>query len=480
MIPNRSTIDYLRQNFEDMKSTLFTCTFLICSFFALSQPTWEMGSTTVTEFDLVTDVNLPWEIAWGPDDHIWATLRSGQVIRINPETGNYTEVLDLDVTSGGSSEPGLLGMTFHPDWDNTPIVYVVYNYGSVWAGGERLSSFEWDGNNLLNEIYILDEIPSGGIHNGSRLIITPDNKILMSTGDTGESNDAQNTFLLNGKMLRINLDGSVPDDNPIDGSYVYSFGHRNSQGLCLGPTGIIYSSEHGQSNSDEFNIIEPNRNYGWPNVEGACNTASELTFCDNNNVKEPLAEWSPCIAVNGIEYYNHPAIPDLENTILMSVLGGLGGQYERLSVLHLSADGLEVTGEDQYFSSFNQRIRDICVNPYTGAIYVAFNGPQYPGSGPNIIKEFRNMDFGISIPEIEETQTIHIFPNPVRDSATIAFSDEFLGTTYYIYDISGKLIKRDVLGSSKIIINSDDYKPGKYFVKSTTHLGTVSKTFVIE
>ena len=219
----------------------------------------------------------------------------------------------------------------------------------------------------------------------------------------------RNLNSLAGKTLRMNLDGSIPADNPDPTSLVYSFGHRNSQGLCLGPDGTIYSSEHGQNANDEFNIIEANRNYGWPNVEGMCN-GNEVTFCEENNVREPLDTWSPCPAVNGIEYYDHPAIPEWNNTVLMAVLGGLGAQYERLSVLHLSDDGQSVESEDQYFSEFNQRIRDICVNPYNGTVYMALNGPGYPGSGPNIIKEFRNEAFIVdNVSEVAVIQEMKVF-----------------------------------------------------------------------
>ncbi|MCB0760332.1 MAG: PQQ-dependent sugar dehydrogenase [Flavobacteriales bacterium] len=469
-----------------MNRKIFTLLFLgFCATMPLAQAQteWEVGpNTTLTEYDLVTGVNLPWEILWGQDDYIWATLRTGKVLRIDPATGNYTEVLSITVTGDGSSEPGLLGMALHPDFPNTPTVYLVYNSGSVWSGEERLSAWEWNGTELVNETILVDEIVAGGIHNGSRIIITPDNKILMTTGDTGDGGvSSQNINALNGKTLRINLDGSIPDDNPDPTSYVYSFGHRNSQGLCNGPNGIIYASEHGQSNSDEFNIIEANRNYGWPNVEGACNTASEQTFCEANNVREPLKEWSPCVAVNGIEYYNHPAIPEWENSVLMSVLGGLGGQYERLSILHMSDDGMEVDSEQQFFSSFNQRIRDICVNPYDGSIYVAFNGTSYPGSGPNIIKHFVNEDFtAVKSPAAHSNQNIEVYPNPVEGRATIEFSPEFIGTNYMIYSFTGQLIRNEILDGSAVQINGDDLAPGQYYVKSTTQYGTVTRTFIVK
>lgn len=449
-----------------------------------AQPTWTVGNTTLTETDVVTGLVLPWEILWGPDDHIWCTTRPGLVLRINPTTGSYTTILDKSsvVPEEGSGEPGMLGMCLHPDFLNTPKVYIVYNY---MQGGstvkERLVSFDWDGTNLVNETNLINNIPGYWIHNGSRIIITPDNKILMSTGDTGDGGDSsQDLTALNGKILRINLDGTIPADNPDPSSYVYSYGHRNSQGLCVGPNNIIYSSEHGQSNSDEFNIIEPNRNYGWPTVQGACNTTAEQTYCAANDVKEPLKEWSPCIAVNGIEYYNHPAIPEWQNSVLMAVLGGLGATYERLSVLHMSADGLTIDSEDQYFASFNKRVRDICVNPHTGAVYVAFNGAQYPGSGPNIIKEFRNMDY-LAVNETSAAidQTMTVFPNPASQYANVELSADFMGSTMVVYAFTGEVVAEVKVNASTMKVDCSAWAAGNYFVKASSAKGTITKTFVV-
>lgn len=444
-----------------------------------SQDTWEVGNTTLTERDVATGIQVPWEILWGPDDHIWVTERRGKVLRIEPESGNIEELLDMtgDIFAGG--EPGMLGMALHPNFEETPLVYIAYTYGNFPNAKERVSSFEYNGVELTDEVVIIDDIGAGGIHNGSRLLVLPDNTLLMTTGDRGSSSTSQNTSNLNGKTLRMNLDGSIPADNPIPGSYVYSFGHRNSQGLCLGPTGIIYSSEHGQSNSDEFNIIEPNRNYGWPNVEGACNTSGEISFCEANNVKEPLKEWSPCIAVNGIEYYNHPAIPEWNNTILLSVLGGLGAQYERLSILHLSEDGLSVESEDQYFSEFNQRIRDICVNPHNGAVYVALNGPSYPGSGPNIIKEFRNMDFTSGV-EYVKPQEIKIYPNPVEEITNVSFSDSFINQSFEIIAFTGQTVLKEQISSTTEQIDCSDFAAGMYYLKASSPIGTITKTFMVK
>ena len=454
---------------------------LVFTISSISQTTWEVGNTTLTEYDLVTGVQIPWEILWGPDDHIWMTSRKGEVMRIEPETGNYNVVLERNVISNGSGEPGMLGMAMHPDWENSPKVYVVYCTGSAFNGDEHLSVFDWDGTSLVNEEILLT-IQAGGIHNGSRLLVLPDNTLLMTAGDIGSSSLAQLEGSLQGKTLRLNLDGSVPDDNPIADSYVYTIGNRNSQGLALGANGIVYSSEHGQNSNDELNIVTAGGNYGWPNVEGFCNTIGEQAFCEENDVIEPLEAWTPCIAVNGIEYYNHEAIPEWQNSILMAALGGLGGQYERLSVMHLADDGLSVTGEDQFFSSFNQRVRDVAVNPYTGSVYVAFNGTSYPGNGPNIIKEFRNESFASSLSDdLQIGATINAFPNPANDNIRIDWDMPMTQGEFEVYSYNGQLIKRGTLNgaNSSLVLDTSDWSAGSYFVRAVHAKGTVTATFQV-
>ncbi|PCJ81494.1 MAG: hypothetical protein COA49_05215 [Bacteroidetes bacterium] len=464
---------------------LFTCAMLFAfssfSYKSLAQTQWDIEGTILTEFDLVTGLQVPWEILWGPDDMIWATTRPGDVIRIDPETGSYTNVLNVSVYGGNGSEAGLLGMAMHPDWANTPKVYLVYNTGTSWSNAsERLSVFDWDGSQLVNEEVLLT-IDGGGIHNGSRLLVLPDNTLLMSTGDTGDGGvSSQNLNVNNGKMLRLNLDGSIPSDNPWPGSYVYSWGHRNSQGLCLGPDGTIYSSEHGQSYWDEFNIIEAGRNYGWPNVEGTCNNASEIAFCEEFNVREPLRTWAPCVAVNGIEYYDHPAIPAWNNCILLSVLGGLGGQYERLSILHLSEDGLSVDAEDQYFSEFNQRVRDIAVNPNTGAVYMALNGPSYPGYGPNIIKEFRPGVFDNISSISEDLVDALIYPNPASEIINIEVSDALIGGSFDIIDYNGRIVTTGNISSKNVQTNVSDLAKGSYYLLIQIGSQFITRTFTLQ
>jgi glucose/arabinose dehydrogenase len=448
-----------------------------------AQTTWTLDSTVLVQTDVVTGITRPWEIIWGPDDYIWATCRNGDVLHIDPVTGNYTTILELTVSNNGSGEPGLLGMALHPDFTNTPKVFLVYNYSQGNTVKERLSSFDWNGTTLTNESYLIDNISGNQIHNGSRLVISPDGKIMMTTGDIGTGGGlSQDLNSKNGKVLRINLDGSIPADNPDPSSYVWSFGHRNGQGLCYGPNEILYESEHGQNSSDELNIIEPGRNYGWPEVQGACNTTSEMTYCSENNVMEPISEWSPCVAVNGLEYYNHPAIPEWQNSLIMGVMGGLNGtsgQNDRVSILHLSNDGLSVTSEDKLFTSLNQRFRDVCINPYTGALYVALNGTQYPGTAPNKILMFAPQDNTNSIvnkPTIG--QAMSLFPNPAQNTITLESASTLIGSDLTVFNYEGKQVLQVKIQSAKQSLDITQLPAGSYWTVATSSLGTVTRTFV--
>ena len=145
---------------------------------------------------------------------LWCTTRYGDVLHIDPATGAYDTVLELDVY-GGNGEPGLLGMALHPDWDTTPEVFLVYTQGS-WIGGtsEQAEQIHLEWIELVDE-QILHSVEAGGIHNGSRLLVLPDNTLLMTTGDVGDGGvSSQSDNSDNGKVLRFNLDGSVPPTTP--------------------------------------------------------------------------------------------------------------------------------------------------------------------------------------------------------------------------------------------------------------------------
>ena len=449
-----------------------------------SQNNIMLDSTLLTARVVDNSLMIPWEILWGPDDHIWVTERRGRIVRINPITKVKKTILNIEsrIADAGEGEPGMLGMVLHPNFANTPKVYFVYNYGSAGTIKERLVSWDWDGDTLRNEVILLDNVPGGNIHDGSRLLVTSDNKLLMTTGDTGSSNLSQNLGSVNGKILRLNLDGSIPSDNPLPNSYIYSFGHRNPQGLCYGANAsIIYSTEHGAQQSDELNLIKPNRNFGWPNVQGACNTTTEMAFCNANNVIPPLKEWTPCVAVNDLVYYNHPAIPEFKNTLLMAVLGGFALR-PRLSVLALSPEGLQVTGEKEYLKDLG-RIRDICINPHNGAIYIVNNGNSYPGSGPNSLIEYRNLQYTpISTTNVPSKGDITlIYPNPasINQPIKIDVLEDLVGGSLDVFDVNGILVHSQKITDRHMTINPDVPSSGVYILKISNNITKSYKKIII-
>jgi len=327
------------------------------------------NGTTITELNVrVVKQNLQhvWEILWAPDDHIWFTERDGRISKMNPTTGGivFTSTINEVVSSG---EGGLLGMALHPDFLTNGFLYVVYNYNSTNGYREKVVRYTFANNSLTNPMTLMENIGASSIHNGSRIRVVNEGggvKIYFTTGDASYGPQAQDVNTRNGKVVRLNADGSVPSDNPIAGNPVWSYGHRNPQGLVF-VNNKIYESEHGPNIEDEVNIIEKGRNYGWPDVNGPCN-GSETSFCTANNVKEPI--WSSgdnTIAVCGIDYYNNDKISEWKNSILMTTL-----KDASLRQLKLSADGNSVTGTSIYYKNAYGRLRDICISP-SGNVYIS-------------------------------------------------------------------------------------------------------------
>ena len=306
-----------------------------------------------------------WEMLWGPDDHIWFTEREGKISKMNPATGAiiFTATINEVISSG---EGGLLGLALHPDFLSNGFLYVVYNYNSASGYREKLVRYTFNNNSITNPTTLIENIAASSIHNGSRIRVVNEStgvKIYFTTGDASNGSSAQDVNSRSGKVMRLNADGTVPADNPIAGNPLWSYGHRNPQGLVF-VNGKIYESEHGPDIEDEVNIIEKGRNYGWPTVTGPCN-GSEISFCTANNIKEPA--WSSggsTIAVCGIDYYNNDKIPAWKNSILMTTL-----KDASLRQLKLSSDGNSVVSTSIFFKDTYGRLRDICISP-SGNVYL--------------------------------------------------------------------------------------------------------------
>jgi glucose/arabinose dehydrogenase len=257
-------------------------------------------------------------------------------------------------------------MVQHPEFLTYGYIYVVYNYwASTTSYRERVVRFTFANNTLQNPLTLIDNIAGSTAHNGSRLWISDDPSpyLFITTGDAANSRLAQDTNSLNGKILRLSLDGSIPPDNPIAGNPLWSMGHRNPQGFVV-VNGIMYASEHGPNIEDEINIIEKGRNFGWPNTNGPCD-GIEVTFCSTFNVKQPI--WSSggnTVAACGLEYYDSDLIPQWKNSLLLATL-----KNARLYQLKLSDDKLAVVSVSEFFRNSWGRLRDLCVSP-SGRVYL--------------------------------------------------------------------------------------------------------------
>lgn len=319
---------------------------------------------------LNSHLNYPWEILWGPDNFIWFTEREGTVNRMNPATGEVIKVATIPDVATTTDYNGLLGMVLHPQFNTNPYVYVVYNYFAPSDTMlEKVVRFTYNGTTLVSPMILIDSIigkKNGNyIHNGSRLVISPDMKLFVSTADANHRWDLpQNKHMLNGKILRINLDGSIPADNPY-GNAVWAIGFRNPQGLVWA-NGKLYNSMHGESTDDEINIVEKAGNYGWPYVQGYVDADSirEVKFASTHKVTDPIYAWTPTIAPSGLDYYNNDAIPQWKNSLLLAVL-----KDEELIQLKLNDAGTAITGERDFLQHKFGRMRDIAISP-TGDVYV--------------------------------------------------------------------------------------------------------------
>ena len=368
-----------------------------------------LESTTLDEREVISGLNIPWEIKWGYDNYIWMTERPGIISRVNVETGEKNVILDIQNTVySGNNEAGLLGMEFHPDFSDKHILFITYTYTQGNQIKERLSSYTYKeiSGILDKELILLDDINGYTTHIRRRILALNDYTILISTGDAQDQPASQDINEMTGKILRMDISddnfGGIPMDNPIAESYVWSWGHRNAQGLELAPNGIIYSSEHGPNNDDELNILVPNRNYGWPNVQGFCDEPTEMSFCLDNDIVEPLVNWTPTIAPSDIIWYNHPAIPEFQNTLLMTVL-----KDKMLVRFQFTDSGQTVASETEFFNYEWGRLRDICISD-DGRIYLATNGNTWPSQPPNEIIELSNTSYYVGLDEPFEYNTKYV------------------------------------------------------------------------
>ena len=331
--------------------------------------------TTITE-----GLERPWGMAWLPDGSILITERAGR-LRIFRHGKLELEAIEGVPEVFAVSQGGLLDIALHPHFAKNRLVYFTYSHGNNRANRTKVARAIFNGTALENweEIFAVSPLKPSGQHFGSRIIWLPDNTMLVSIGDGGNPpikyngeyirNQAQNLNSHLGSVVRLNDDGSIPPDNPFSSNpdandAIWSYGHRNIQGMTIDPiNNRIWSTEHGSRGGDELNLMQAGQNYGWPEVsysdEYTGGRVSEIS--SRPDVPEPKIVWTPAIAPSGLAFYYSDRFGKWQGDLFA---GGLVSRDVRRIDLDEAGN---VLGEESI--KIGQRVRDVRQGP-DGMLYI--------------------------------------------------------------------------------------------------------------
>jgi glucose/arabinose dehydrogenase len=346
---------------------------------ATAQPqTGQHGGFAVRE--LATGLVHPWGLAFLPDGGLLVTERPGRLRRIGADGVVSPPLAGVpDVFTPGQS--GLLDVALSPGFAQDSLVYLAYgepnwrgNKGGTAVARGRLGA---DGLDDVEVVFRQEPKLSNGTHLGARLLFDRNGFLFVTAGDSRSSGTAQLLDHLQGKLVRINADGSVPADNPFvgrDGARpeIWSYGHRNAQGLALHPdTGRVWLHEHGPRGGDEINVPQAGRNYGWPvithGLEYSGQPVPEATGSAAPGMEQPV-HWGPVSpGVSGMAFYTGAAFPQWQGDLFIGALA-------TRELIRLELDGERVVHDERLLADRGERIRDVRQGP-DGLLYLLTDDP---------------------------------------------------------------------------------------------------------
>ena len=336
---------------------------IIPTAFAQEYPELGVKIETVAE-----NLTIPWSIDWTPDGMILFTERNGNLRAIQDGQLLQEPLLSLGV---GGVEGGMLGVAVDPNYSDNHYVYVYYTYNELLSTTNKLVRYQLEDRVLNEDKVLIEGIPGGPFHDGGRIQFGPDGKLYITTGEAGNPDLSQDLNSLGGKILRINSDGTIPEDNPLENSPIYSLGHRNPQGLDWDDSGNLVATEHGPSGwrgiaHDEVNVILSGANYGWPDVIGDETKEGLL----NPILHTGDDTWAP----SGAEFYYGDKIPQWYGKYFVATLRG-----SHLHMIDFDLQNNSVIFHEKLFQDEFGRLRDVKTGP-DGFLYMLTSNQDGRGS----------------------------------------------------------------------------------------------------
>jgi glucose/arabinose dehydrogenase len=320
----------------------------------------------------IENLEIPWSLAFLNDGSALVSERPGRIRLIKDGKLRSEPYAKIDVAHTG--EGGLMGLAAHPDFPGKPYIYAMYTYKKDDKLFNKVIRLRGAGDRGIFDRVIIDNIPGGRFHNGGRIAFGPDGMLYITAGETFDSDLAQDLNSLGGKILRITPEGEIPKDNPFKDSPIYSYGHRNPQGIAWHPdTKDMFESEHGPSGeflafaNDEINVIKKGGNYGWPEVIAA---TGDKRFIN------PLIVWKKTTPPSGITFYKGGRMAHLKGDLFVATL-----RSKSLLRIKLKREGAgyRVLRIERWFGDKLGRIRDVVEGP-DGALYFITNNTDGRGS----------------------------------------------------------------------------------------------------